>query len=220
MPAKRDLTNRVFGRLTVLGEADRHPKFGTIQWRCRCVCGRQTLVCTGRLNNGNTTSCGCLRLERSIAARKTHGETFGGKPSPEYYVWQAMLRRCHTTSHKMYPLYGGRGITVCDRWRESFLNFLEDMGRRPSPSLELDRIDNDAGYCKENCRWTTRRVQVNNRRNSIVVEFRGERRNLIEWSGLLGINARTLYNRWKRGMRTPELFANSVPRGRKATVRK
>lgn len=220
MPARVDLTGRRYGKLVVQGDGGRHPTRGIRLWRCLCDCGKVTAIAAGPLNNGNSTSCGCVRLANSIAARKTHGETFGGKASPEYAIWQAMLRRCLTPSHKQFPLYGGRGITVCDRWRKSFENFLADMGRKPSPSHSIDRIDNDAGYCKENCRWATQKVQVNNRRNTIVVSHQGKTRNLLDWSAALAIPYKTLHNRWKKGERPPVLFAPSRPRGRNVAARK
>jgi hypothetical protein len=159
---------RRFGRLTVvsidsigksaLGE---DAVKGTI-YRCMCECGRECLKEHHYLRFG-AKSCGCLWKERTREAGKLR-RTHGMSKSTEYRAWRSMQARCHNPKCKSYPHYGGRGITICDRWVDSFENFLEDMGRRPPGKYSLDRIDVNGNYQPDNCRWATDEMQNNNRR--------------------------------------------------------
>lgn len=128
---------------------------------------------------------------------------------PIHLAWRMMIARCHNPNHPAYPNYGGRGITVCDRWRASFYDFQRDMGPKPTPKHELDRTDNDAGYSPENCRWVTRSENDRNRRSTVWVEFRGERRKVADLCEEYGIPRDTLAYRLRTGW-TPEL-AFTVP---------
>ena len=126
----------------------------------RCVCGTERILTEASVKSGNTRSCGCLQRKLlSIRASK-----HGGSSWPEYRVWCAMKERCYLISDPAYANYGGRGISVCERWKISFANFINDMGRRPSDFHSLDRIDNDGNYEATNCRWATRLEQNNNQR--------------------------------------------------------
>jgi len=131
-----------------------------------------------------------------MAGKKKHGLCH----TAEYRAWQTMRLRCHNPSNAAYPRYGGRGIAVCDRWRNDFLAFLQDMGRKPSPKHELDRRENDLGYYPTNCRWVTRSVNDRNRRNNLWVEFRGQQRLLIELCEQAGIRCDTVKWRLRAGM--------------------
>jgi hypothetical protein len=126
--------------------------------------------------------------------REWHG--MWGKP--EYWVWALMIQRCHNPSAKYFPLYGGRGITVCNRWRTSFGTFFADMGARPAKGLSLDRIDNDGGYSPENCRWATRKEQMRNTRNNSYLTLNGETHLLCEWVEITGLNSSLISNRINR----------------------
>lgn len=137
-----------------------------VHWICECDCGASIAVAGGNLRSGHTRSCGCLRSEvvsKWATARNTvHGHNCVGAQTPTHRSWESMLKRCRNPKNKNYPAYGGRGITVCERWLE-FAKFLEDMGERPS-GLTLDRIDVNGNYEKLNCRWATRSEQQKNKR--------------------------------------------------------
>lgn len=158
-----DLTGRSFGRLSVLGLAERSPA-GKVRWRCSCECGGSATVMTDALKSGKTQSCGCLQKERTADALRKHGDgSRAHGEAREYRSWMGMLTRCHNPRNPKYPRYGGRGISVCDKWRASYATFLADMGRCP-PGFSLDRIDVDGDYEPGNCRWADAATQAFNRR--------------------------------------------------------
>ena len=178
-----------FARLTVVS---RDPD--TRRWICRCDCGETTSVSQSNLGSGNQSSCGCLRLERLRAAVSTHGLS----QTPEYGAWHRMVQRCSDSKVPEYYRYGGRGITVCPEWRD-FERFLTDMGRRPFPGATLERVNNDLGYCPDNCRWDTRKAQSRNQVTNHRLTFNGETLSLAEWSERSGIAYSTLRARIRRG---------------------
>lgn len=162
----RDLTGKTFGRLTVLHYCGsrKDGKSSASIWACLCECGKTVPVIGYCVSRGETRSCGCLQVDMVKAAAVTHGEGSVKARSPEYVTWSCMKTRCYNENADQFPLYGGRGIKVCERWLNSFESFLEDMGRRPSKAHTIDRKNSDGDYEPGNCRWATPTQQANNRR--------------------------------------------------------
>lgn len=188
-----DMKGQRFGRLLVLGA---RPSVGEWMWYCLCDCGNETLLPRRSLatNARPTRSCGCLARQMTAAALTKHGYY----DTPTYRSWMAMLTRCRNPKHPHYRHYGGRGITVCDRWLK-FENFLEDMGDRPV-NMTLDRKRPDGNYEPSNCRWVTEVVQHRNTRtNKYVAGPDGRILAASAWAEHLGLKKDTFYTRIKRG---------------------
>jgi hypothetical protein len=160
MPAALNLAKSTFGMLTAIEPVGRQN--GKVVWRCRCACGGETESTANNLRSGNSTNCGCVRRSGLSQRNTTHGL---GKP-PEYNSWANMVQRCHNPDHPKFHYYGGRGISVCSVWRESFPAFLAHIGPRPSPGHSIDRFpDNNGNYEPGNVRWATQKEQVANSRS-------------------------------------------------------
>lgn len=169
-------------------------------YRCRCDCGKVGMHALRSMYQ--SVSCGCWKREwRRLQTEPTkHGLT-GTKI---YWVWDAMIRRCADPKNKDYRHYGGRGISVCEEWKD-INRFISDMGF-PNAGMTIERINNDGNYCKENCRWATRFEQGQNRRNTLLIEHNGTVKTLREWSIIYGIPIQVLYGRRSQGCPTQRLF--------------
>ncbi len=178
----KDLTGKKFGRLTVEGY-DHSARHGQTYWRCRCECGGLKIVRASHLKTGNVTSCGCVH------PRRTHG----GSKSRLYAIWNGMKGRCLNSNNPEFARYGGRGITICDLWRDSFWAFQSwAIANGYADGLSIDRVDNNGNYCPENCRWATAREQANNTRKTRLLTYNGETHSVSEWARILGVGQSTL----------------------------
>lgn len=194
------IAGQTFNRWTVVSrvKTDLRP---ITQYLCRCSCEKKAerILSGWLLKAGISKSCGCWLSERISLRNRTHG-MYG---TSEYRTWQSMLGRCHSKTHKSFWRYGGSGIFVCDRWRNSFENFYADMGPKPSPKHSIDRIDGTGSYTPENCRWATTGEQLRNRRVTRFIEFQGKKLTAKEWEPFSGVKPDTLLRRIKLGW-TPE----------------
>lgn len=203
-----DLTGREFGRWTVIRYYDKITyKYGSrgstcLRWLCRCRCGNEKVVRGNTLTNGTSVSCRCYQKEFQRAAKTIHGHSASvdnaQRGTPEYHAWSHMMQRCFNSACPEYHNYGGRGITVCSRWRIAE-HFIADVGARPSPKHSLDRFpDNDGNYEPRNVRWATTKEQMRNQRRNVWVEWKGRRQIVKDWALEMGVNPHTLGERIRR----------------------
>ena len=185
-----DLTGRRFGHFTAIrripvAECSRN----FVYWECLCDCGSVTAVRARFLVEGQKKNCGCMyRLKTHGHARK------GARRAKEYCCWVQIKDRCYNPRRAAYAWYGGRGIVMCDAWKDSYETFLRDMGPRP-PNHSIDRIDPNGNYEPGNCRWASRLEQANNKRSSVVLEFNGQRLTVNQWARLLHVPSTTIRRR-------------------------
>lgn len=194
------ILNKRFGSLIVLWPMFSGfipgKKSGPLHYVCLCDCGNFFNTWRSSIISGFTKSCGCLQKKRTSGASKTHGMT----KTPTYKAWVGLRVRCYNKKRKDYDQYGGRGISVCERW-SSFELFFEDMGERPSKNHSVDRIDNNGNYSPENCRWASAVEQANNRRNILTVEISGEAKSIPQWYPIYGSGPlKKWYDRCRRSI--------------------
>ena len=184
MKIRHDEKMIVNGRLTQVGfsftisQGRRKVRHAVFQ----CECGQRLVMKIGNVKSNGSQSCGCLHREisRQLLTGNTNTRTHNLKKTGTYNSWQSMKSRCSNEKQASFPQYGGRGLVVCDRWRNSFENFLEDMGVRPE-GCSIDRIDNEKGYSPDNCRWSSSKQQNRNRRNNVMLTIDGESKTVAEW---------------------------------------
>lgn len=197
----KDLEGETFGRLKVIAYGGVRPNGKTV-WICRCQCGAWRSVMSSSMHRKQTVSCGC----KGTDDRTKHGRY----QSRAWSSWKAMKARCLNSRHESFPLYGGRGISVCDRWVVSFQSFLDDMGEPPTSRHSIDRIDNDGNYEPGNCRWATTKQQCRNFRRNKLVTYRGETLCVADWADRLGIPYGCLITRLHRGWPTDRALSQRV----------
>lgn len=188
---KRDFTGLRFGRLVVISFSHKDKRRKSY-WNVKCDCGNTKIVAGFNLGT-NINSCGCLQKESRIFCSTTHGK----RKTKTYSIWNSMKQRCNNEKSLFFAHYGARGVFVCDRWKDSFQNFIDDMGECPS-GMSIDRINNDGPYSPENCRWSSKKTQARNRRSNKVIEFNGQIKTLSEWAESLNIKLGTLHSRLNR----------------------
>lgn len=198
-PPKISLIGDRYGKVKVVSYEGRYRGGGDSLWRCVCDCERIFITRGTHLKSGATRSCGCQIRIALLKVNTTHGKS----KTPEYRVWAGMLTRCYNKKEKAYKYYGGKGVTVCSRWRHAggFENFLSDMGPRPAKGYWIDRKKNYLGYTPKNCAWVIFCDQVENRSTTIWVRVAGERMSLLRACRTLGLNYGTIRGRmFRQGM--------------------
>lgn len=201
----KDISGLKFARLTAIKNTTqgKHPR-----WEFKCDCGNSKIILKEHVVAGRTKSCGCLLKEVMSGRNTTHGMT----KTKCFTTWQRIKDRCDNVNNQDYHLYGGRGITYCNSWKE-FKNFFNDMGNPPN-SLSIDRIDVNGNYEPSNCRWATPTEQANNKRNNVFIEFNGERKTMAEWERILGLKTGTIHMRLKKGCDTEDALRIKYTRKR------
>ena len=193
MARLKDLTGQKFNRLIVL-ETFRENNITYCKWRCDC--GNITLVQKGNLKNGSIKSCGCLAKELSKKRRTTHGLT----GTRIFRIWDDMKKRCYNKNEKSYNNYGGRGIIMCNEWKNDFKAFYDwSMAHGYADNLTIDRIDVNSNYEPSNCRWVDKKTQQNNTRRNRYITYNNETHTIAEWVDILNISYNKLYKRIMRG---------------------
>lgn len=208
-----DIVGKRFGNLTVVSFSGIQDN-GLAAWNCICDCGNKFTTAGANLRRKirPSTSCGCLKSERIRAKLTKHGMD----NTPTYRTWHGMKNRCLNPKATGYENYGGRGISICEKWM-TFEGFLDDMGIRPEGTT-LERKNNDLGYCKDNCKWATRIEQGANMRTNINFTINGETKCVSEWARIHGINKDTLGSRIKSGWDLDDLFTPSRPMKPRKTI--
>ena len=203
----KDISGCRYGMLTAIRPVA-SSKDGQKVWLCRCDCGGAKTTTQGKLSAGRVTHCGCQTHGKRVNAASKHGITAGGKPRT-FTIWNGMKARCFNPKSTSYKNYGGRGILVCDEWL-NFQRFHEwAINNGYADGLQIDRIDNDAGYCPENCRWVPASQNRTHQRRTHYVSVNGDTRSVTEWCRLSGISKTTAYKALKSG---DEAFAGLVNR--------
>lgn len=202
-----NLQGLVQDKLTVLFVDEPNKKNGRSMWRCRCECGVDVSVSTHELRRGQKS---CINCSKAVSKHKM-------SHLKEYAVWAAMIRRCTNKKDANYSHYGGRGISVSERWvgDNGFANFISDMGLRPTNGHTLERVNNDGNYEPANCKWATRKEQCRNFRHNRMLTFNGEEKCISEWAEIHGMTHDTLSRRLKKGMSIKEALNTPIKKNKK-----
>lgn len=226
MPKYKDLTGQKFGRLLVVKQIGRDSNQNVV-WECLCDCGNVTSAITTVLKRGTKRSCGCLMRESAKIQLEKNAKriTHGGYKERLYTIYAAMIRRCENPHDNRYDKYGGRGIKVCDEWRNdysAFRSFALENGYDPEGKYgqtTIDRIDVNGNYCPENCRFVSQTVQQNNKSNNTWMTYNGKTLTMAQWAKELGISVNTIMSRINYGWSTERILSEPVHNnGRKKRV--
>jgi hypothetical protein len=194
-----DIYGQVFGKLTAISPVGSN-KAGLKIWLFSCDCGGQREAVASEVKRARITSCGCLAQSQRKAAGMANSHPYSRTNMyRERKTWENMIARCYVENNKMFRFYGGRGVTVCNRWLDSFANFADDICPRPDGTT-LDRIDNRLGYSLDNCRWATPIEQANNKSSNRLITINGETHTVAEWARIRGIKAANIYTRLANGV--------------------
>ena len=203
-----DITGQKFGYLTVIRRGDNYisPKgTKTTKWVCICDYGKETIVSSYALRNGQVKSCGCHKHDEFIINNPQFKHGYSN--TRLYKIWRGMIKRCYQKYDKSYPRYGGRGISICDEWKSDFLNFREwAINNGYDDTLSIDREDTNGNYEPSNCRWATNLTQSNNRRSNCFITYNGESHTIAEWSRITGMSERLIQGRKALGWSEEEIF--------------
>jgi len=170
-----------------------------------CFCGDKIITRISAVIHGNVKSCGCIKRNKNVKRFTKHNMS----DSLEYATWESMLQRCYNKKSKFYYNYGGRGIKICEQWKNSFSNFFKDMGFKPTPKYSIERIDVNGNYCPENCKWADRLEQDRNRRSNVYIEYNGETRIISDWAKIHNLHPQTIGNRLSRNLPIDKVFNKS-----------
>lgn len=192
---KLNLVGLKFGKLTVVSELEERNPHGKVLFHCKCDCGNEVNVIGSKLKNGWSKSCSCLQKETVRERSKIDNKKHGYHKTSIYNTYYSMISRCYNNKNESYQYYGEKGIKVCDRWLESFENFLADMGEKPSENHSIDRINVFGNYEPLNCRWADKIEQENNKTTNVLIEYQSKKYTISELARLLNINYHTLRNR-------------------------
>lgn len=202
----KNLIGNTYGRLTVISRAE-STKRGQSMWNCKCDCGQTVTVRSDHLKGGVTKSCGCYQKEWARESATAHGST----GTRLYGIWLNMRNRCNNPLVGCYSDYGGRGITVCPEWRDSFETFRDwALANGYQDNLTIERKDTNGNYCPENCKWATMVEQQNNRRNSHYLEYNGEAKTIAQWARTTGLAENTIRSRLNYGWSVEKTLTEPV----------
>ena len=200
-----DLTGQRFNKLIVINKEK--TENGRIFWNCLCDCGNNIVVITGNLKSNRVKSCGCLKVQKLIERSTIHNQ----RHSKLYEVWKSIKQRCFNPNNSSYKNYGGRGITMCDEWKNDFTSFLNwSINNGYSIGLTIDRVNNDWNYCPNNCRWVDRRIQANNTRCNKLITINNKTDTLANWIRFYKISYSSYYKRIKKGLSEQEALTNNL----------
>ena len=200
-----DISGQTFNFLTAIEVIGKRSRANL--WKCQCVCGNETYAIATQLRRGEKTSCGCKKHQKrgprpDLAKRNTQRATHAMSGNSTYSSWKSMKSRCYDKNDKDYKRWGGRGISVCEAWRNSFVQFYKDMGERPNGHT-IDRINNEGNYEPENCRWSVPKTQSNNTRKNYFIEYMGRIQTAKQWAEeLKNVEYKTILYRLRNGWET------------------